>query len=216
MAIVHTPDTVKAQMQADIAASNAKTGATDATLHDAVNRLIGGFGSGITPTGTKEITENGTYDVISFASAIVNVPNTGCANNYHILPWTTSGLGGTAAKNNLVISGNEFVKAHYADEAFFMMLIPLSVSQKDTTNYNTFLYSGNRAIADGKYTIYGVRIACANASTHAAVQTSTAKISGNGYQVSLRVNSSGDISIYTNADMYVPAGNYLFVMGLAE
>jgi len=34
---------------------------------------ISGSG-GITPTGTKEIDENGTYDVTSFASAVVDVP----------------------------------------------------------------------------------------------------------------------------------------------
>lgn len=43
---VHTPDTVRAQMQADIDAANAATGGTAATVHDAVTELIGGFGAG--------------------------------------------------------------------------------------------------------------------------------------------------------------------------
>ena len=34
-------------------------------------------GGGIIPTGTKTITENGTYDITSFASAVVNVAATG-------------------------------------------------------------------------------------------------------------------------------------------
>lgn len=43
---VHTADKVVAQLRAEIAAANAATGAGDATVHDAVARLIAGYGSG--------------------------------------------------------------------------------------------------------------------------------------------------------------------------
>lgn len=53
----------------------AKTGKTD--LFDPVDMPteIDGIETGITPTGTVNITENGTHDVSNYANAVVDVPN---------------------------------------------------------------------------------------------------------------------------------------------
>ena len=50
---------------------------------------LGGGGGGVTPTGTKSITSNGTYDVKSYASAHVSVPGIVPSGTYNI---TSNGM----------------------------------------------------------------------------------------------------------------------------
>ena len=65
----------KKLIAAAITGKGVETNANDTfqTMATNIGNIQSG-GTGITPTGTKEITENGTYDVTNFASALVNVP----------------------------------------------------------------------------------------------------------------------------------------------
>lgn len=171
--------------------------------------------SGITPSGTKSITTNGTHDVTDYASAQVNVPVP--ATQMVVLPITIStDLGAGENKNQALVTGNDFVEQHYADEGFFAMWIPLNATTAVASGVAGMVYQGNRAVLTTKSTYYGGFIRSTGETASPGYMTATAKISGSGYNVSLRANSSGNINLYVAANYTVPAGDYLLVLGLAE
>lgn len=171
----------------------------------------------IKPSGTINITENKTVDVTNYASAVVNVPTGGGSDNFHVFPLTLSATGGSAVAMPTILSNNAFVKANYAKDAFFAMLIPLNAADSvQAANVVPFIYHGNRAIVNSKTAGYGIRAQGNGSSSYATGAIHTSKISASGYVVCLRANSSGNIILYVAANYTVPAGNYLLLLGLAE
>lgn len=241
--MAHTLESVKAQLQADITASNTKTGASDTNIHAAMSRLIAGFGSGsggITPTGTKQISSNGTHDVANYAYAEVNVPASGitptgtksitsngthdvtnyASANVNVPSITeiidiniTATKGGSAATTVTLASGNAFAKTHYAKEGFMITLVPQFQVPFSTGAIVTF-YHGNRKVSGHSTAWTGVGLYWSSSTTVAAYQIATA-LSGTTYQAGFRVNSSGNIVLYLPANRYLVAGQYKIVMTVA-
>lgn len=175
---------------------------------------ISAIKTGITPTGTKTITENGTHDVTNYATAQVNVPEP--EQNFLIIPITLSSAYTGAAKEHTILSGNAFVKAHYADEGFFAMWIPLGITTAEPTGTAMWMYSGNRAMAKTALTAYGVFARSTSENNNPGWMPNTAKLNGEGYNVSLRVKNNGNLIMYRSATYTVPAGEYRLVLGLVE
>lgn len=210
-----TADSVKANLQSIIAKANSTTGRTDSNVDSVVDALISGFGQGgggITPTGTKTITENGTHDVTEYATAVVNVPVP--AEKMVVLPITISeDLGAGTNKNQPIVTGNDFVKQHYADDGFAGILVPLSGdSINAASGVVTFVYHGNRPLIKTSATYYGCFTKSNGPSSYTVVQPNNSKINANGYNVSLRVDSTGVVKLYVASAFTVKAGNYLLML----
>ena len=162
----------------------------------------------IKPSGTKNITENGTHDVTNFASAVVNVPT---PEQISVVRTVTVSANVTGANNTYtLLSGDEFIKKHYADEGFSATLICLTPVAAGT-NVIHWGWQGNRNVGASGVARYGVGSRSTNTST-VAYQPFTTKINGTGYSHMMRVNSSGNLLQHLASGYVLPAGTYQIIL----
>lgn len=89
-----TVSAVTSSIDANISAENIKNGVT-------ILGVTGNYSGGVTPTGTINISSNGTYDVTNYASASVTVPST--APDYY-LSFTLSSSGNLSKNIQTIVN----------------------------------------------------------------------------------------------------------------
>lgn len=189
--------------------------------------------SGITPTGTKSITTNGTHDVTNYASASVNVP-TGITpsgslniteNGTHDVTNYASAVvnvaGGKIEKHEITIASdittsaahslltnNAFIKEHYAKDGFYVVMRPKSTMTMKLGYATVMIYHGNRQLVSGASASYGVHIVLNSGATGLANANISGKVNGTTWNLGFRATSAGALSVYCPSSRPIQAGTY--------
>lgn len=202
-----TADSVKAKIQNLINRGNSKTGASDKNLTDVVSRLIGGYGvgNGVTPTGTKTITANGSYDVTNFASALVNI------QGINAKIYTVDIDSDKTASVTLL--QNDHLKSLRNDPNAFVMMRCMNPTA--STAMVHFWFTSNFILYYSGATAYNSIIARATAST-SNLNGNTNGLPGDNYNAHLNIDTNGKLWAIPNATYPIKAGTYQIIAGTVE
>lgn len=221
-------------------ALRSKTGGTGTIVADDFPSVIDSLSTGgITPTGTKTITANGTYDVTSFSTASVNVPASGITpsgtktiteNGTHDVTNFTNALVNVAGLNARVftstvsedatsgtktISGaNDFI-ASIRDNPDAFIFVRLMDVPKATAALTAWFHT-NAALAwrasSNSYRAISVR----QSATYEAVTLNVYGLTGTNYNGHISVTANGSVQCAPNTTYPLKAGTYQIIAGILE
>lgn len=122
-----------------------------------------------------------------------------------------SDLGNGKASENRLLTSNAFVKEHYAEDGFAVIWIPKTPIPLTAATVMHGAYHGNKNIGANNNVLYGFAYKSNSASAmgYAAMNV---KVNGDGYNLSFRAKSTGNLDMYVGSNLILKAGTYRLVL----
>lgn len=215
----------------------SKTGGTGKIVADDFPTVIDGLSTGgITPTGTKTITSNGTHDVTSFATAKVEVPASGITpsgtkeitenGTFDVTSFASAAVNVQGLKARLytvtyttdhtatvTLLKNDWLKSLRTDPNAFVMM--RSTSPQASTAQVSFWVTANFVFGYNGTAAYNSVIARSTAST-IQFNGSTKGLPGDNYNAHLNIDANGGLWSIPSATYPIKAGTYQIIAGTFE